>query len=185
MSTEPPLAPAPPPTGGGGWLRPVALILACLVLGFVGGWILRGDDGTVTVLDAGAPAPDTTAAATDGETPTAPTATTAPATTAETPPPARSEIALVVLNGTDTAGLAAATAAEAESVGYTGVTTGNAPTSTDPSTAYHATGQEDAAGRVARDLRIDAIAPLPASGAIADAARAADPAADVVVVLGP
>lgn len=184
MSTEPPLAPAPPPPGGGGWLRPVALILACLVLGFVGGWILRGDDGTVTVLESGAPAPDTTTAS-DGVTTTAPAATTAPATTEETPPPARDAIALVVLNGTDTAGLAASTAAEAESIGYTGVVTGNAPTSTDPSTVYHATGQEAAAARVARDLRIETVSPLPASGPIADAARGANPAADVVVVLGP
>jgi hypothetical protein len=155
------------------------------VLGFVGGWILRGDDGTVTVLETGAPAPDTTAAATDGESPTAPAATTAPATTAEAPPPARDEISLVVLNGTDTAGLAAGTAAEAETIGYTGVTTGNAPTSTAPSTVYYATGQEAAAERVASDLRIEATAPLPASGPITDAAREANPAADVVVVLGP
>jgi hypothetical protein len=177
MSTEPPPSSASPPAGGGGgWLRPVALILACLVLGFVAGWILRGDDGTVTVLESGAPPAATTSS--DAANATAPT-------TAEAPPPARDEIALVVLNGTDTAGLAGTTAGEAESIGYTGVLTGNAPTSTDPSTVYHATGQKPAAGRVARDLRIAAIAPLPPSGPIADAARGANPTADVVVVLGP
>ena len=187
MSQEPSPSPAPPSHPRGGWLRPVALILACLVLGFVGGWVLRGDDGTVTVLEAGAPSTTATTPAT----PTVPTGTDSaptppPATTeAAPPPPAREDIALVVLNGTDVSGLAGNTAAEAESVGYSGVVAGNAPTTTEPSTVYHAAGQEAAAQRVARDLRIAAVAPLPGTGPITEAARSANPDADVVVVLGP
>ncbi len=186
MSTEPPSAPTPPSNhgGGGGWLRPVAVVLACLVLGFVGGWILRGDDGTVTVLESGAPArtasdgPSTTPAGT-GTTGTAPSTTTAP------PPPTRAEIVLVVLNGTDVAGLAGETATRAESLGYPDVVAGNAPTSTTPSTVYHAPGQQAAARRVARDLQIDEIAPMPTSGPIATAVSDANPDTHVAVVLGP
>lgn len=179
MSTEQP-PPSPPPDRGG-WLKPVALILACLVLGFVGGWILRGDDGTVTVLEAGAP---TATETTDGATSTAPAPP--PTATEEAPaPPARGAVGLVVLNGTDTAGLAGDTASEAESVGYESVIAGNAPTSTDPSVVYHAADQQPAAQRVASDLRIQRVQPLPGSGPIAQAAADADPEADVVVVLGP
>ena len=47
--------PAPPAGGGGSWVRPVVLVASCLVIGFVGGWILRGDDGPVTVLAPAAP----------------------------------------------------------------------------------------------------------------------------------
>jgi hypothetical protein len=181
MSTDSPDEPPPAPSGAG-WLRPVALILACLVLGFVAGWILRGDDGTVTVLETGAPTATTEAGAnTEG----APEPAPPPATTEEAPPPERSAIALVVLNATGTAGLAGTTAAEAESLGYSGVIAGNAPTSTDPSAAYFTPGNEPAAQRVASDLRIDEVAPLPPSGPIADASREANPDAVVVVVLRP
>jgi hypothetical protein len=163
----------------------VALILSALVLGFVGGWVLRGDDGTVTVLETGAPA-TTEAAAPDAPESTTGTAPAPPATTAEAPPPPeRSAIALVVLNTTDTAGLAGDTASEAESIGYVGVVAGNAPSGTDPSTVYHAAGQEAAARRVSRDLQIANVAPLPGAGPIVDAARQANPDAIVVVVLGP
>ena len=179
MSTDP--SPESRPPRHGGWLRPVALIVACLVLGFLAGWVLRGDDGTVTILDAGAPDAPPALTETDGS-----TTPTAPATTPEAPPPPdRSTISLAILNGTDTAGLAGERASEAESIGYQGVVAGNAPTSTDPSTVYHAADQRPAAQRVARDLAIGAIRPLPASGGIADAAAAAAPDADVVVVLGP
>lgn len=190
MSTEPPSAPSPPPHhGGGGWLRPVAVVLASLVIGFVGGWILRGDDGTVTVLETGAPARTatdgaTTAPAADGSTTGTTATTTAPATTAPAPP-SRSEIVLVVLNGTDIAGLAGETASRAETLGYPDVIAGNAPTSTEPSTVYHVTGQEAAAQRVARDMEVDRILPLPTSGAIASAVKDANPNAQVALVLGP
>jgi hypothetical protein len=173
----------------------VALVLSCLVIGFVGGWILRGDDGPVTVL---APTPEGEQAEVpvittgDGGTGTATTGTgtsggtaTAPATTAaEEPaaPPDRADIALAVLNGTNTSGLAAQTAGEAEGLGYVGVTAGNAPTSTSPTIVYFRDGQRAAAQRVARDLQVGAVQQLPASGALADAAP---DEAEVVLVLGP
>ncbi|MEQ9336795.1 MAG: LytR C-terminal domain-containing protein, partial [Miltoncostaeaceae bacterium] len=117
----------------------------------------------------------------DGEAPSP------PATTEEQePPPPRSQIALVVLNGTDVAGLAGDTALKAESLGYSGVVPGNAPTGTTPTTVYFAgPDAEPAARRVAADLEFEVIRALPAGGEIATAARDADPEADVVVVLGP
>jgi hypothetical protein len=182
----------------------VALVVSCLVIGFVGGWILRGDDGPVTVL---APTPEgdqsevpviTTpggggggGGGGTGTTGTAPTGTsggtaTAPATTtaAEEPtaPPDRADIALAVLNGTSTTGLAAQTAGEAEGLGYVGVTAGNAPTSTSPTIVYFRPGQRAAAQRVARDLQVGAVQQLPPSGALANAAP---DEAEVVLVLGP
>jgi LytR cell envelope-related transcriptional attenuator len=189
-------------------VRPVALVVSCLVIGFVGGWILRGDDGPVTVL---APTPEgeqsevpvittpgggggggggggtgttgtttTTGTGTSGGTATAPATTTA----AEEPtaPPDRADIALTVLNGTSTTGLAAQTAGEAEGLGYVGVTAGNAPTSTSPTIVYFRPGQRAAAQRVARDLQVGAVQQLPASGALANAAP---DQAEVVLVLGP
>jgi hypothetical protein len=185
-------------------VRPVLLVVSCLVIGFVAGWILRGDDGPVTVL---APTPEgeqaevpvittpgggrgtgtsgggtsTTGTGTTGGTPTAPPATT---TAAEEPtaPPDRADIALAVLNGTSTTGLAAQTAGEAEGLGYVGVTAGNAPTSTSPTIVYFRPGQRAAAQRVARDLQVSAVQQLPASGALAGAAP---DEAEVVLVLGP
>lgn len=178
-----------PPQGpeGGGWIRPVALVASCLVIGFVGGWVLRGDEGPVTVLAPAAPV-DTgeTGSVTTGGTSTAPAATTstAPATApaAPAPPPARADIRLVVLNGTNENGLAGRIAAQAESLGYSGVTAGNAPTSTSPSITYFTPGQRPAAQRVARDLEIEAIEPLPSSGALA---AATPEGTDVALVLGP
>ena len=144
-----------------------------------------GDDGPTTVLEASTPAAGSGsgAAAT-----TAQSTTTAPAagTTAAAPPaapPDRSEVSLVVLNGTDTAGLAGDTAAQAESFGYKGVTAANAPAgTTGPSVVYFRAGQQAAAERVATDLEFDQVRQLPASGALSAAAPAG---AQVVVVLGP
>jgi len=167
-------------SGGRAWARPAALVASCLVIGFVAGWVVRGDDGPVTVLAPGPPAADG-----GGATTSAGSTTTAPGATAEEPPaapPERSEIALAVLNGTDVTGLAGEKAAEAESLGYTGVVADNAPTSTDPSIVYFRQDQRAAAERVARDLEVDGVEPLPASGALADAAP---DAAEVVLVLGP
>jgi hypothetical protein len=182
-------------------VRPVVLVVSCLIIGFVGGWIFRGDDGTVTVL---APTPEgdqsevpvvttggggggtaTTGTATTGTGTSSGTVTAPPATTASqepAAPPDRSTIAVAVLNGTTTTGLAAQTAGEAEALGYTGVTAGNAPTSTDPTIVYFRQGQRAAAQRVARDLQVSAVQQLPASGPLA---QAAPDGAEVVVVLGP
>jgi hypothetical protein len=193
MAADPDTAPREPAPGGGrAWIRPVALVVSCLVIGFVAGWVLRGDDGPVTVLAP--PAPEQSAdvpAGTTGETTTAPSGagttttatTTAPTTAPEPPaaPPDRAQISLAVLNGTNVTGQAAQTAAQAESLGYTGVTAGNAPTTTDPSTVYYRQGQQAAAERVATDLEVQGVQPLPASGALATAAPVD---ADVVLVLG-
>jgi hypothetical protein len=123
----------------------------------------------------------TTGTGTSGGTATAPPATT---TAAEEPaaPPDRADIALAVLNGTSTTGLAAQTAGEAEGLGYVGVTAGNAPTSSSPTIVYFRAGQRAAAQRVARDLQVGAVQQLPATGALADAAP---DEAEVVLVLGP
>ena len=182
MNELPPHSSQEAPTGG--WIRPVALVLACVAIGFVGGWVLRGDDGTVTVLPTGE------AAITGATTPNSGTGTDAPTTTPTPKPPAppappRDQIALIVLNGTNIAGFAGRTAGEAESVGYQGVIAGDAPATTDPSTVYYAAGQEPAARRAARDLKIAKVAPLPASGALRDAVNAINSQADVAVVLGP
>jgi hypothetical protein len=184
MATDPNTAPSAPGSGARAWLRPLLLVISCLVIGFVAGWVLRGDDGPATVLAPAAPEPAGEAPATTGGTTTAP-ATTAPATTApEEPaaPPARDQIRLAVLNATDIQGAAGRVADEAESLGYTGVTAGNAPTTTDPDTVYYRAGQEAAADRVAADLQVDQVTALPASGALAAAVPGE---AQVVLVIGP
>ena len=48
--TDPAAEPDDGRPGGSAWVRPVALAVSMLVIGFVVGWILRGDDGPVTVL---------------------------------------------------------------------------------------------------------------------------------------
>jgi hypothetical protein len=182
MSSEPPTPrPDPGPDAGRGarpWLRPVALVVSCLVIGFVGGWVLRGDEGTVTVLAPSGQGPAADEGAGDG-TAADPATTTAPS---PTPPPARAEIALAVLNGTSEAGLAGRTAQQAESLGYEGVTAGNAPTRSGPSVVYFRSGQRPAARRVSRDLQISAVQAFPGGGALGDEVPAD---ADVIVVLGP
>lgn len=177
MTTGPDTPSPDRPGGARAWARPAIVVVSCLVIGFVAGWVLRGDEGTVTVL-APPDTPADTGGATTGEAPA-----TAPTTTAEEPPPppAREEIRLAVLNGTDEAGLAGRTADQAESLGYTAVEAGNAPSTDDPPTVYHREGQRPAAQRVARDLQVDEVRPLPASGPLADAAPEG---AQVVLVLG-
>ena len=158
--TTPPPPSAPRPQGGGGWLRPLILGLSCLIIGFVGGWFLRGDGGGATVLP---PANDGNGTQTTGVQP-------APVSTAGPPPappaPARADVRMVVLNATDVNGLAARTKAKAEGLGYVGVGVGNAPQDGKPTIAYYKTGSKAAAQRAARAL------------------AAAGPDVQVVVVLG-
>jgi len=184
MATDPDSVTEQRPPAGRAWARPAALVVACLIIGFVGGWVLRGDDGPTTVLEANPRGSGSGAAAgTTGQTtPTAP----APGTTAaEAPaaPPDRADVGLAVLNGTDTAGLAGDTAAQAQSFGYQGVTAGNAPAgTTGPSVVYFREGQRPAAERVATDLEFDQVRQLPGSGPLSEAAPEG---AQVLVVLGP
>jgi hypothetical protein len=191
MTTEQQTIPPDPHHGGRAWVRPVALVASCLVIGFVGGWVVRGDGGPVTVLSPAAPVDSgATGSVTAGSgtvsaptgTSTAPGTSTATAPAAPAPPPDRADIALVVLNGTSTSGLAAKTAAQAESLGYSGVTAGNAPSSTSPSIAYFTPGQRAAAQRVAKDLQVGRVEALPATGALA---TATPDGTDVALVLGP
>jgi hypothetical protein len=179
MTTDPQTTPDSTSGAARAWIRPAALVLACLVIGFIAGWVLRGDDGPVTVLAPETPAAEGQPGATTvGRTVTAPTTSTPARPPA---PPDRADIAVAVLNGTNTQGLAAETAGEAESLGYNGVTAGNAPTTTGPSAVYFRSGDRPAAVRVAKDLQIQQVVALPASGALADAAP---DEAEVVVVLG-
>jgi hypothetical protein len=187
--TDDPVTTPPEPAGGARpWVRPVALVASCLVIGFVGGWVVRGDDGPVTVLaptqpddgaDAGAGGDAAGGATTGGATTPAP-----PGTTPDPPepPPALPDIDLAVLNGTGESGLAAGAAGQAESLGYIGVTAGNAPSQTGPTVVYFRAGQRPAARRVARDLQIDAVRPLPGGAVLGSEVPET---ADVVVVLGP
>ncbi|MGI9539534.1 MAG: LytR C-terminal domain-containing protein [Miltoncostaeaceae bacterium] len=192
--------PREPEGGASAWGRPVALAASMLVLGFVGGWILRGDDGPVTVVPAattttadqggtttaggGDTTPATTEADTTGTDTTADTTATAPDTTTAPaePPPARDSITLAVLNGTSTSGLAAQNATTAEGLGYTGVETGNAPTQAGPSVVYYRPGEQAAADVVAQDFQVTDVQELPASGPLATAVPSG---AQVALVLGP
>ncbi|MGD9696485.1 MAG: LytR C-terminal domain-containing protein [Thermoleophilia bacterium] len=183
------------PQGSRAWIRPLALVVSCLIIGFVGGWVLRGDDGPVTVLAPPEPGTSTTGTTTTGTSTTATgtttgaSTTTAPTSSAQepaTPPPDRSQVSLAVLNGVGTTGLAGQTADQAESLGYASVATGDAPVQTGkPSIVYYRGDNEAAADRAGSDLGIAQVQALPAGGPVASAAQAAAPDADVIVVLGP
>lgn len=150
----------------------IAVGLACLVGGFVVGWLTRGDGGSAQALPTvEAPAPATTRART--------TTATAPTPPAEITP---AKIKLGVLNATSVTGFAAQTATRAAGLGYPSPATGNAPTQTGPTVVYFRPGKRPAAQRVAKDLGYTGVQALPTSGAIATAAPAG---VDVVVVLGP
>lgn len=188
------------PRGGtNAWARPVLLGVSCIVIGFVIGWFARGDGGGVTLPPVGTaiettatvPATGTTATvSTTGTTDTTATVSTT-ATTGTTGTtgatvsgaPARDQIKLVVLNGTETAGLAAKTQAQAEAIGYVNVGKGNSPVQP-TSIAYYRTGEEAAAKQVAADLGAQSEAPLVAGSTIESAAVTVQPDVDVVLVLG-
>jgi hypothetical protein len=124
---------------------------------------------TVTAAAAAGPAADETGAATG--------ATAAGATAAGAA--SRSSVSLAVLNGSGEAGLAAATADQARTLGYTDVTEGNSPEPATADRVLYRQGAESQARLVATDLGLPA--PLPAAQ---DTAANAEPAADVIVVLG-
>ena len=183
--------------GSNAWARPVLLAVSCIVIGFVIGWFARGDGGGVTLPPVGTavettatvPAASTVAADTTGTTATvATTGTDTTGTTGTTGAtvsgaPARDQIKLVVLNGTETAGLAAKTQAQAEAIGYVNVGKGNA--AVQPTTiAYYRTGEDAAAKQVAADLGAQSEQPLVAGSTIESAAVTVEPDVDVVLVLG-
>jgi len=190
-------------SGGGGanqWARPVLLAVACIVIGFVIGWFARGDGGGV-VLPTVADAVQTTATvSTTATTATAPTGTSTVGTTDTTGisttgttgttgatvagAPARDQINLVILNGTETTGLAAKTQAQAESIGYSNVGVGDAPATQANTVAYYRTGEDPAAQQVAADLGAQTEQALTAGSGIESAAVTVQPDVDVVLVLG-
>jgi hypothetical protein len=88
-----------------------------------------------------------------------------------------------VLNGSGVTGLAGQTATRAESLGYTGVSAGNAAPRTGPSVVYFRPGGQLAARRVAQDLGYALTQAQP----LADEALVSEAPADaqVILVLGP
>jgi len=180
MSSEPAGVPRSS-AGAGHWIRPLILAASCLVLGFVGGWVIRGGGGKSVVL----PSPTATATST---TATSGAATTTAPGAAAAPVVQRSTVSLAVLNGSSVTGLAARTGDRAKALGYSSdnLVVGNAPTQTGPTTVYYRPGARASARLVATDLMKPAarrIAPLPGDGALtAQTPEAA--AAQVIVVLG-
>ena len=190
-------------SGGGGanqWARPVLLAVACIVIGFVIGWFARGDGGgvvlptvadavqtTATIATTSTTATTATTGTTDttgttGTTDTTGTTGTTGATVAGAP--ARDQINLVILNGTETPGLAAKTQAQAESIGYANVGVGDAPATQANTVAYYRTGEDAAAQQVAADLGAQTEEALTAGSGVESAAVTVQPDVDVVLVLG-
>jgi LytR cell envelope-related transcriptional attenuator len=166
---------APRSSASSGWVLFVAIGLAGIVAGMIGGWFLRGDGGPATVLPAAVGAVATS-------TQTSGVTTTAPAPPIPAALPERKAIVLSVLNGTTIAGFAAKTSTRAAQLGYPTPTSGNAPTQTSGTVVYFRDGQRPAARRVARDLGFVTITPIADAAAVVAAAPAT---ANVVVVLGP
>jgi len=156
-------------------VRPLVLGLSCLILGFVAGWVLHGSGDSQTALPSASV--DVTVAQPPPRTTSVPT---------EAPPPARSQVSLLVLNGTGQAGLAAKTAARAGGLGYQNVGATNAPAGTFQTTVYFRSGQRTAAAEVARDLGYAAstLQALPPAGPVRQVVDRAQPGAAVVVLLG-
>lgn len=163
MSAIPPPGTEEPPALSG-WLAVAAVAFAALVIGFAGGWVLRGDGEGITVPDGATPV--------ETPAPEAEVAQTAPVE----PLAARSMTRLVVLNGSGVAGAASTLAETAEAAGYEDVPVGDTARTDGPSVVYHRSSPR-LANRVARDLGLDVVAVRPE-----ELTEAAD--ADVVVVLG-
>jgi hypothetical protein len=136
-----------------------------LVVGVVIGLVAFGGGGTTTTTVLR----------------TVPGAAGEPTQGGPTPPAARSDIRVAVLNGAGVSGIAGRTAARARRIGYTQVSAGDAPRQPGPSTVYFRPRAAAEAAQVARDLGITQARPLPGGSALAAAAPAA---AQVIVVLG-
>ena len=152
------------------WVRPVVLAVSCLILGFVGGWSLATIGGDEVALPAAnvdvtveEPAPSTTNV-----------------TETEATPPARDAVAIQVLNGTTTDGLAAKTATTIKSLGYTKVAVDTGPSQTGPTTIYYRDNQKLAAEQLAKDMQLTEVQPI--AGTPLETSAAAS--AQVIVLLG-
>ena len=115
---------------------------------------------------------------------TATTGTTGTTGSTVTGAPARNQINLVILNGTETAGLAGKTQTQAESIGYTTVGISDAPETQATTVAYYRTGEQAAAQQVAADLGAQTEEALTDGSPIESAAVTVQPDVDVVLVLG-
>lgn len=154
------------------------IAISFAVIGFVGGWIVRGEEGAVTELP---PASAELTETTEAEPPPPSTPSDDPSGTVS----ARADVSLIVLNGGAIDGLASQTAEEAESLGYTDVIADNAPTQDRPTVVYYTDGNQAAAERAGTDLEIAAVEALPETGELAVAVSQAEPSGtDVAVVLG-
>jgi hypothetical protein len=178
MSTEPATAPRSSSSSlSGGWVRPVILAASCLVLGFVVGWVLRGDGGRAVVLPP--------ATSQETSTATTPTIGTAPrAARAPAAPVDRSGVAVAVLNASDVTGLAGQTGDRAVRLGYAraNLVVGNAPPQSGGSVVYYRAGSRTQARQVAKDLEVGRVAPIPAGTSLTGQTPGAAQS-DVIVVL--
>ena len=115
------------------------------------------------------------------------TTTSAPAETTTSllvdvaPEAARPSIRVMVLNGTETAGLARALAETLTSIGYAGVVIDDADQAFELSAVFYRPGSRSQAVRVATDIGFDPrfVLPIPADPLTNDDARG-----DVIVVVG-
>ena len=174
-----PRIPTPSPSiarpGAAAWVRPVALVVACLIIGFVGGWVLRGDDGPTTVLEASTPA-----AASRSRHPARrrPRRRARPPLRRPGPPrprlPPPRRTAPRSSSSSSTAPTPPGSRATPPARPRASATRASPPATprrtTGPSVVYYREGQRAAAERVATDLEIDQVRQLPGSGALAAAA---------------
>ena len=155
------------PRGGGARRFGLPIVGAALFIGLVVGYLVSsGSHGTTTV--------------TETKTVTAPAATPAPA--AASGPASRAGIALVVLNGSDEAGLAGRTADQARSLGYEEVTQGNAPVPETRDRVLYRAGFAPEARQVSDDLGLGDPVRLTPTDPISNGV---DSTTQVVVALGP
>ncbi|HSJ72885.1 MAG TPA: LytR C-terminal domain-containing protein [Miltoncostaeaceae bacterium] len=143
------------------------IVGAALFIGLVVGYLVSSGSGGTTTI-------------TETKTVTVPAAAPAPA--AASGPASRAGISLVVLNGSDEAGLAGRAAEEARTLGYEEVTEGNAPAPEASDRVLYQRGAAAEARQVADDLGLPDPVRLPATDPIADAV---DASAQVIVALGP
>ncbi len=130
----------------------VALVVVIAVVVAFG--LLTGGDDDGSAAPAG---PPSAPAGTDPAAPTDPAATTEPPPISSPAPTADRAVPLVVLNGTDTAGLAAAVGEELEGLGWTVETVDNAPEPVEATVVrYSAAEQQATAEAVAADLEVTA-----------------------------
>ncbi|WP_084497620.1 LytR C-terminal domain-containing protein [Nocardia amamiensis] len=164
----------PNPTSGGPPLRALAMVLIALAIVFAGLGAMSLSNSDADTDASGPSQPETTTATAAPQVPagtTAPKATAAPTgTAAATSSVAARSVPVRVLNNSMVAGLAAKTATQLSSNGWTIAETGNYPGTNIPKTTVYygnSPGDKEAAQAIADEL--DA-AVAPKSSAIGDSA---------------